>query len=161
MIKELGIITILSLSLITCNNTKKNNKKATEITTTKQSKTTDIPFILAKNYFVKNSVKKIENPKIENVEIFNDIFGTATTMGENGKPTTINFSEQFIITVLKPKTDLQATIEVKSLQKNNKGGIVLTYKYKTGDKQSFTTRPNFIVIVDKSEKGTIALNEIN
>ena len=63
-------------------------------------KATDIPFIVTKNYFTKNTVKRggLENPKIETKENFDGIFGAATTM--NGKPSEINFSKQYVIAVV-------------------------------------------------------------
>ena len=53
----------------------------------------DVSYILAANYFVKNTVNQLDNPKIETAEKFNEIFGMATTMGKEGKPTEIDFSK--------------------------------------------------------------------
>ena len=36
---------------------------------------TKVNFEIAKNYFEKNTVKKLNNPKIDNAEKFNQIFG--------------------------------------------------------------------------------------
>ena len=52
---------------------------------------TKVNFEMAKNYFVKNTVKKLNNPKIDNAEKFNQIFGMGTTMGDYGKPSDIDF----------------------------------------------------------------------
>lgn len=121
---------------------------------------TNIDFTIAKNYFVNNTVTKLENPKIETVEKFNEIFGMATTMGTAGKPTEIDFSKEYVIGVILPETDVSTTIYPMSLLKNTKHEITLNYKSVIGEKQSFTTRPNFIIIVDKRENGTITLNKI-
>jgi len=47
-------------------------------------KFTDVPFTIAQRYFVKNTVKSMDNPKIETAEKFKEFFGAATTMGKNG-----------------------------------------------------------------------------
>ncbi|MGB0887005.1 MAG: hypothetical protein ACPGSL_02680 [Vicingaceae bacterium] len=165
MIKHfIKIVTVTSLVLTSCKNDKKNNINKKENTTEKEIqknfKMLDIPFSIAKNYFVKNDVENIDNPKIETAEKFNAVFGMTTTMDEDGKPTEIDFSKQYIIAIIKPETDLSTAIEPKSLQRNEKGEIVLTYKCITEKKQSYTTCPNFAIIVDKSENGNILLNEI-
>lgn len=121
---------------------------------------TNIAFTIAKNYFVNNTVTKLDNPKIETAEKFNEIFGMATTMGAAGKPTKIDFSKQYVIAIILPETDFATNIYPISLLKNTKNEITLNYKYVIGEKQSFTTRPNFIIIVDKRENGMITLNEI-
>ncbi len=165
MIKQfLTIATVTSLILTSCQNNKKNNienkQNSNEIEVKKDLKMLDIPFVMTKNYFVKNDVENIDNPKIETTEKFNAIFGIATTIGKDGKPTEIDFSKQYIIAVIKPETNLSTTLEPRTLQRNEKGEIILTYKYVTGEKQSYSTRPNFAIIVDKSENGDILLNEI-
>jgi hypothetical protein len=121
---------------------------------------TNIAFVVAKNYFVNNTVKKLDNPKIETAEKFNEIFGMATTMAKDGKPTEIDFSKQYVIAVVLPETDLSTNINLISLLKNNKNEITLNYKSVVGEKQSFTTIPNFAIIVDKKENGNVTVKEI-
>lgn len=120
----------------------------------------DVSFSVAQNYFVKNTVAQLESPKIESAEMFDSIFGMATTMGEDGKPTAIDFTTQYVIAVLKPETDLSTSLEPTSLQKNEAGELVLHYTFTTGDTQSYTSRPHFAIIVDKKEDGPIILNEM-
>lgn len=124
-----------------------------------ETQITDIPYIVAKNYFVKNTVQKLDHPKIETAEQFNEIFGMATTMGKDGKPTEIDFEKQNSIALILPETDIATTIEVVSLQKNGHGKITFRYKRTVGQKQSFTIRPNVVVLIDKSENGDIAFLE--
>ncbi|MDR2146261.1 MAG: hypothetical protein LBE91_07380 [Tannerella sp.] len=130
------------------------------LTACKNNSKTDIVFSVAENYFVKNTVNKLDNPKIETAEKFNEIFGMATTMGKDGKLTEIDFTKQYVIAVLLPETDLMTTVVPVSLQKSKTGKITLTYQSVVGQKLSFTTKPNFAIIVDKSENGNITLNEI-
>lgn len=155
----ISIVAVTTLVLLSCEN---NKSKSTPINKTEvRSKITDIPFVIAKNYFVNNSIKQLENSKIETEKKFNEIFGMATTTGEHGKPTRIDFTDQYVIAVLKPETDINSVIKPESLQKNEKGEIVFTYKYQTGDKQTYTILPFIAIIVDKSENGRILINEVN
>ena len=112
-----------------------------------------------KNYFVKNTVTNLENPKIETAEKFIEIFGMATTMGGKGRPTDVNFSKQNIIAVIIPETKFSNSIDIISLQKNAENQIKLKYKLTIGQKQSFTIRPFIAIAVDKSENGVIILEE--
>ena len=119
----------------------------------------NITFTVAKNYFVKNTIDKLVNPKIETAEKFNEIYGMATTMGKDGKPTEIDFKKQYVIAVILPETDLMTTIDPVSLQKDDNGKITLTYKKVVGQKQTYTIKPSFEIIVSKTENGTIELKE--
>jgi hypothetical protein len=162
--KILTAVSVTSLLLTACQSNPKtesvdkNNKQTVE--NQNEAKITDIPFTLAENYFVKNTVEKLDNPKIETIEKFNEIFGMATTMGDAGKPTEINFNEQYVIAVIQPETDLSTDITPISLMKNSENEITLNYKSVIGQKQSFTTRPNFAIIIDKKENGNVTLKEI-
>ncbi|MFV0521127.1 MAG: hypothetical protein ACK5MI_01680 [Mangrovibacterium sp.] len=119
----------------------------------------NIPYILAKNYFVNNSVSSLDIPKIETAEEFQEIFGAATTMGANGTPTNIDFTTQYVITVVLPETNLTTNIEPISLKKDD-NGITFSYKVSMGEKQSYTTRPNLIIVVDKANDGNVILKEV-
>lgn len=136
------------------------NKNSIIVTSQNETKSADVSFTVAKNYFVNNNVIKLDNPKIETAENFNTVFGMAPLMGAEGKPTEIDFTNQYVIAVVLPETNLTTTIEPVSLQKNTKNEITLTYKYLVGQSQSFTTRPNFAIIVKRSENGNILLKEI-
>ena len=73
------------LTLVAC-----NNKPATAVENNIQKG--EVPFEVAKNYFFKNNQVIPEYPKIVSEEEFNKLFGMATTMGEDGKPTAIDFT---------------------------------------------------------------------
>lgn len=165
MTKRIAILlTITGFSFTACQNAQKPEKENTlkHVVNSKDTvlNTIAVDFTLANNYFVKNAVKKLENPKIETQEQFDEIFGTAAHMGNHGKPTVIDFSKQNVLAVVLPGTDRQTEIYPISLQKDEKGEILLTYEVKVGQKQTYTIRPNFAVIIDKSERGNIRLNEI-
>lgn len=135
------------------------NKSAGTVETPPAPKMTDVPYQVARNYFVKNTVGDPGSPKIETADKFNEIFGMATVMGKDGKPTAIDFSKQYVLAVILSETDLETTVAPASLQKfeNN---VILTYKTTVGQKQSYKTRPSFAIIVDKSNDGNVVLKEI-
>ncbi|VTP97407.1 hypothetical protein [Sphingobacterium daejeonense] len=146
------------VSLMSCNQTQ-NNKEATTADSTiveQPEAGADVPFTEARNYFVNNTVGEDKNGtlKIETQEAFNELFSPATTMGEGGMPTEIDFNKQFVIAVISPTSDLNPSIDSLSLKKIN-SDLVLEFKETMGDKQSFSTRPAAILIVDKQFDGNL------
>lgn len=122
----------------------------------------EVPFIIAEKYFVKNSVdlSDFENLKIETEKKFKSIFGMATVMGNDGKPTAIDFSKNYVIAIIKPETDLKTEIIPIRLQKNNKNEVIVNYELIKGEKQSYKTIPCLILVIDKENDGFIVLKEI-
>ena len=118
----------------------------------------EIPFILAKNYFVRNTAKSLENPAIETQEKFNEIFGMATTMGEDGKPTSIDFTKQMVLALVLNETEIETSVSPLQLTKKSKV-LTLNYKLVSGQKQSYRSRPFFAVIIEKIETDNIIFNE--
>lgn len=116
----------------------------------------DVPYELAKNYFVKNTHKNeaVEELKITTQEQFDDIFGMATTMGEKGMPTKIDFSKQFVISVIGTVTNKATDFTIDGLLKD---GSDITFKYteKVGEEMSYSIQPSLIVIVYKSYDGNL------
>lgn len=123
---------------------------------------TDIPYIVARNYFVKNTVPQGEvfNSKIETKEQFEASFGAAARMGQDGKPTEIDFTKQYVIAVVNDETDIATELEPVSLQKDRKNNtVVCTFQVIKGAKQSFTIRPCLILVVDKTNDGIVVVKE--
>lgn len=123
---------------------------------------TDIPYVVAQNYFVKNTVKQGEvfNNKIETKEKFDASFGAAARMGKDGKPTEIDFAKQYVIAVINDETDIATELKPVSLKKESKNNaVVFTFQTIKGEKQSFTTRPCLILIVDKTNDGLVVVKE--
>ncbi len=160
----LTLATVISLLLTGCQNTKKESDKqkqdATEVKEEKAFKVGAVPFIRIENYFVKNSVKHVGLIKIETAENFETIFGRADISAPGGRPTQIDFSKQYVIAIIKPTTDLNTTLVPETLERNAEGELVLTYKYTTGEKQNYSTRPNFGIVVNKLETGTAIVHEV-
>ena len=68
-----------------------------------------IPYEIADRYFLKNDVGNETPSVITDAAEFNEYFGMATVMG--GIPTPIDFSQNYVITVVLPQTDTVTRLE--------------------------------------------------
>jgi hypothetical protein len=118
----------------------------------------DIPYTIAKNYFVNNDYKIEDHPapKITSQQEFDRIFGKARVMGENGKPTSIDFSKQYVLSVIGQPTDHNTEITPISL-KQNAGNILFRYKITEGEKRLVTIQPMLLLIVENKYQGEVQL----
>lgn len=149
----LSIALIIGIAIVSCHT--KSEKKITE-TVTPADVIIDVPYIEAKNYFVKNTFREdqLSNPKISSQKKFDAIFGMARTMSQNGRPTPIDFRKQYVIAIVNPVTDIATTLSVSSLkQKDN--AIILNYDVEEGKKQSFSTQPLLLLVVDTTYQGEV------
>lgn len=154
---------IAAISITACqnqSNTKTAPNKDTVEVNIQIPKETSVPYTIANNYFVKNDVKSIDSAKIDSQEKFDAIFGTATTMSKDGKPTPIDFSKQYVIALMLPATDITTSINPLSLQKNDAGEVTLLYAIDKGAKQSYSIVPVLIIIVDKAHDGNVVLQKL-
>lgn len=120
----------------------------------------NVPYTLAKNYFVKNSYpdKNLHMLKITSEVQFDEIFGMAALMGEAAKPTPIDFSKTFVIALIDEISNQSAGISVKSLVKEN-GGLKLLYSLQRNEKPgSADFRYSTILIVDKKYEAPVSAN---
>ena len=161
---------IISIGMITgivfssCNTTAKNTDKKESDTNgsaivaiTEQ----DIPYTVANRYFVNNTYKDgdLKNPKITTPEQFDELFGMATIMGPNGKPTPIDFSKQYVLSVIGELSDRGAEISPVSL-KQQADTILFSYKITEGERSMVTIRPALLIIVDNKYQGDIKLVKV-
>ena len=119
-----------------------------------------VPYKEAKNYFVKNNIDAaIDNPKFENQQEFDQVFGMATTMGENGKPTVINFSKEFVVAQIEDPSTQKVELKPVSIRKN---ANILEIKYRkiVGGNQSYTSQPAMILIIDNKYNGDVNFVEV-
>jgi hypothetical protein len=149
---------VASLILIACNATVDN--KTTNQENMILGKKADMPYKTANNYFVKNTYKdgELENPKITTQADFENIFGMATTMGVNGKPTPIDFSKEYVIAIIGAITDNATTININNVNKIA-NIITVTYTETKGEKQSYTIRPFQLIIVNNQYQGEVKLQQ--
>lgn len=120
----------------------------------------EVPFEVAKNYFFKNNQEIPSSSKITTAEEFGKLFGMATTMGEDGKPTEIDFTKQFVLAIVLPVTNLATEITPVRVEEQ---GDTLYYYYdaKTGEAQSYSTQPMSLIILDRkyADKQVVTINE--
>lgn len=152
----------LLLLLVSCKKEEKTIDSSGEQTKNEinNKKIETLPYKLIKNYYLKTSRTDLNKPKIESQEEFNNIFGYASNSSNDGASTKIDFSKQYVIAVTKNETNLETILKPLNLQKKG-NELILTYRYLTGEKQSFSTKPNFAIIVNKSITGKIVLKEVH
>ena len=156
----IGIAVTAILLASSCSNNKKSEDNKESGSATVTTERTNIPFTEAKNYFVKNTYQDAElaDPKITSQADFDKLFGMATTMDANQKPTPVDFSTHYVIAYIGASTDMATTLTPAAL---NKTGDIITFSYKetTGEKQSFTTRPLLLIAVENQYRGTVKLEK--
>ena len=110
-----------------------------------------IPYTLAKGYFLRNDVEADEFPsKITSQEQLSEFFGMATVMGEEGKPTEIDFNKSFVVPVVYPVTDLETSIVISRFWHIEPDVLMLVAGAIRGkEPRSFTIRPIELVVVDR------------
>ena len=115
----------------------------------------EVAFEVAKNYFFKNDQEIPASPKITTAEEFGKLFGMATTMGKDGKPTEIDFTKQFVLAIVLSVTNLATEITPNRLEK------FYFYDAKVGEAQTYSTQPISLIILDKkyADKTVVMVNE--
>ena len=113
-----------------------------------------IPYTEAKHYFVKNTYinNQIEELKITDSEEFHRIFGMATVMEKDGMPTPIDFSKQYVLTVIGLPTELSTTLTLNDVKQDNES-IIVDYQLIEGARQSYTIQPSLVILVNQEFKG--------
>ncbi|MBZ4191290.1 hypothetical protein [Niabella beijingensis] len=158
MKKNLPIIALHGIILLAaCNTGSAPAKTETAPQTTVAAKeSTPVPFTVASHYFVKNDYTDgtLSNARISSQKDFDAIFGQAAVMGKDGSPTPVDFTKQYVIAVINPVSDSAVLLENPVLQADN-GRIIFSYEEKKGAKQSFSTRPFLLLIVDNQYKGDV------
>ena len=119
----------------------------------------EVAFEVAKNYFFKNNQEIPSSPKITTSEEFGKLFGMATTMGNDGMPTEIDFTKQFVLAVVLPVTDYAT--EINPVKVTEKGDSLLyDFEVKKGEKQTYSIQPVSIIVLDKKyENKEVVLSE--
>jgi hypothetical protein len=113
-------------------------------------KSKEISFRPAQNYFVKNTFKteQIVSKKITSQSELNHFFGSATVMGNNGKPTVIDFEKEFVVVVICPETFFSTQFtSIKLVEEKSK--VNIEYKITTKEKQTYSIVPFSLMIVGK------------
>lgn len=156
MKKVFILLSLVVFGLMSCNDAKQDKNVKPQNTESIGANTAkkEVSYTKGENYFVKNTFqnKQVESIKIECQKEFDKIFGPAATMGENGKPTPIDFEQSFVIAVIGVPTDKETIFDVLSL-KDRGSELELIYNVEQEDeKQSYTIHPFFFIIVDQKDK---------
>ena len=125
-----------------------------------ETKLTEVPFAIAKNYFVKNDASPSETAVIKTKEEFDKIFGAAAVMGEQGTPTPIDFDKQFVIAVVIEPTEFSTTIEPLDLKVDG-GKIKHRYSVHITQKELHISHPAMILIVDKKHEAPVVFERLD
>ena len=120
---------------------------------------TKVPFTIMKGYFVKNNVKSYlyQQNKFEFANDFEKVFGLATTM--SSKPTSVNFSKQFVLAVVEKPSHKNVEITPISLVKNG-NTLVLKYQVVKGKTQSSISQPAMLLVVNKKYDGNLQVIKV-
>jgi len=151
-----GIAVLCMIAFAACNTTGSPSKTEAAGENTSLPNGSRIPFTPVVNYFVRNDYKEgqLEDLRITSQQGFDSVFGVAATMGSQGKPTPIDFTKQDAIAVINPVSDTAVSLENPVLEQEE-GYITLSYDAVKGAKQSFSTRPFLLLLIDKKYKGIV------
>lgn len=148
--KNIAILIFSIFFTASCSSEKPGNARLNE----------EIPYKEAKNYFVKNNIEAaIDSPKFESQQEFDKVFGMATTMGDNGKPTPIDFSREFVVAQIEDPSTQSIELKPVSIRKN---ANILEVKYRkvVGADRSYTSQTAMILIIDRKYEGDVNFEEV-
>ncbi|WP_024989369.1 hypothetical protein [Segatella albensis] len=138
-IKFLTIFIFVLLTMISCTGSKDS-----------------IKFKEAYHYFYRNDAPQGEQLlRLQSQKELDNYFGSATVMGKDGAPTSINFDKYFVIAKVLPETNHATEINnIKLTHDNNR--IILGYKTKTHGmtSQDYNIRPTVLLLVNRKYIGS-------
>ncbi|WP_157492894.1 hypothetical protein [Echinicola pacifica] len=165
MMKSMIIAALaIGVVLTSCENTKKTEEVTETETGTEMaahhSEAKEVTYKVAEKYFIKNDAGEVSQVKFETAEEFNSVFGMATVMGEGGKPTAIDFENEYVIAVVMPATNKATKLEPVSLMEDDHGHLTFSYEAIDGEEQTHSIKPVLLVIVDKDHNGEVHVEKI-
>ena len=126
----------------------------------KKPNDTQVPFVVAHNYFVRNDAIEPIPAKIVSLDEFEQYFGMAAFMGKKGQPTPIDFETQYAIAVVLPETNHSTELLAESLIDD---GQKLTFIYHVDvapEENTWTQVPVLLIFVDRQyERNCVELQE--
>ena len=117
----------------------------------------EVPYVVAKGYFVRNDVRRIPNGKITDARLFKEIFGAAAVMGPDGLPTKIDFEKDYVIVVSENASHTKTEIFPSSLSQLSDGTLRLVCRIEKGEEQSFTSLPCLILVVSQQYDAPLSI----
>jgi hypothetical protein len=118
----------------------------------------DVPFVTAKNYSIKNSFKNKQSGSsvITNQMEFDRIFEMQASADADQKPLKIDFSKQYVIAIIDKASRNKAVMYANEL-KLQSNEMTLYYKKEEGEKQTDKTQPFLLLVVDKKYQGNLKI----
>ena len=117
----------------------------------------EVPYVVAKGYFVRNDVRRIPNGKITDARLFKEIFGAAAVMGPDGLPTKIDFEKDYVIVVSENASHTKTEIFPSSLSQLSDGTLRLVCRIEKGEEQSFPSLPCLILVVSRQYDAPLSI----
>lgn len=139
---KIAIIFCLLLLLVACHSTEKTEGHTGGIE--------HVAYKIAKNYYLRANVVTLPTSPITSHQEFESLFGMATTMGDEGRPTPIDFEKEAVLAVTFPSGPRKTDIQVERLVKQS-GRTLFSYKVIQGDTLSYEMKPVLILIVKRED----------
>ena len=115
----------------------------------KKPSETQVPYVVAHNYFVRNDVTEPIPSKIASLDEFERYFGMAAFMGKNGQPTLVDFETQFAIAVVLPETNHSTELHAENLTADG-SKLIFTYSVDVApEEHTWTQVPMLLIFVDR------------
>lgn len=156
MKKSLAILLLTGTLFASCNtkSTSKSDENAVAQQTEVVKRSDVVPFTEAKRYFANNTYKEAEVKKITNQEEFDSIFSPSPVMGKDGEPTTIDFSNNYVLAIIEAESNKTPEIIVNTLKQED-NVILLDYSLVNKEETTFTIKPTMILIIDNKYQGEL------
>ncbi|MGI9191312.1 MAG: hypothetical protein ACR2IL_04260 [Chitinophagaceae bacterium] len=149
------LLLCFSLLFASCATTSQEN------TSEAQAKTDTLAFTPVKNYFVNNTVDSSGLFLLNTNEACSALFGMATLMGPNGKPTTFNAETQTLLAYILPETDTATEIIPVRVERIDSNTLQFCCRITRGDSaMTYRIRPFSAVIIEKQAQQQIRFLEV-
>jgi len=159
MKKNVWIVGAIAIVLLACNTQTDGKQKTVSEKTISADSIKEVSYETGKGYFVKNTIEdKDLTLKITTQADFDKYFGTATVMGERGKPTVIDFSKQFVLAVIAESSSKEKNITMPDI-KSKDNGLHISYKIEEGIEQTFVSRPVLLLLIDNAYNGDVKFHK--
>ncbi len=135
-----------ALILAACTSVANKNSTVSSPTTAGD---TLIAYRIADRYFLRNDVKFPDDPIVTTQAQFDSLFHCAPVMGEDGKPTKIDFQREFVIGISLPETNDETSIVPGEMTMDD-DILNLNYAVNVGEhNRSFSIKPLVLLIVER------------
>lgn len=126
-----------------------------------KAKVDTLAFTPVKNYFVNNTIDSSGVFIVNSNETCSALFGFATVMGPNGKPTEYNAETQTLLAYILPETDTATDIIPVRVERIDSNTLQFCCRITRGDSaMSYRIRPFSAVIIEKQAQQNVRFLEV-